>query len=170
MRAGFVDGHAVCTVLAVGEGMLEFIIIVSTVILDQLTKWWASASLATIPTGSLTLLPGILELRYVENRGAAFSMMWGKTSFFITVSAIVVTLLTFYLIRYRASENLITRIAIASVIGGALGNMIDRIFHGYVVDMINPLFVRFAVFNVADIFVTCGTILLVFLLAFVPFF
>lgn len=148
--------------------MLESVIVVFAVALDQLSKWWARAALNAIPQGNVVLLPGILELRYVENRGAAFSLLWGKNGFLIAVSAIIVLLLIFYLIRYRASEGIWSRIAIASILGGALGNLIDRIFRGYVVDMINPLFVKFAVFNVADIFVTCGTILLVFVLVFVP--
>lgn len=104
----------------------------------------------------------------MENKGAAFSLFWGKTWFFILVSVVVIALLTFYLIRYRSQESIWLRIAIASILGGAIGNLIDRILYGYVVDMINPLFVRFAVFNVADIFVTCGTILFVFLLIFWP--
>lgn len=148
--------------------MPEIIIILSAIIMDQLTKWWAATSLSALPAGRIALIPGIVELRYVENRGAAFSILWGKTSFFIVISIIVIALLGYFLIRYRAGETLLMRLAIASIIGGALGNLIDRIFRGYVVDMINPLFVRFAVFNVADIFVTCGTILLVFLLVFLP--
>ncbi len=148
--------------------MLESVIIVVAVALDQLSKWWAKSSLAFMPQGHLNLLPGILELRYVENRGAAFSILWGRNGFFIAVSSVIIVLLLLYLIRYRYTESMLSRIAIASILGGALGNLIDRIFRGYVVDMINPLFVRFAVFNIADIFVTCGTILLVFALVFVP--
>ena len=150
--------------------MLESVIIVVAIALDQLTKWWSLNWLSKLPSGQITLLPGILELRYVENRGAAFSMFWGKTGLFIVISAVIIALLAYFLLRYRATESIWTRIAIASVIGGASGNLIDRIFRGSVVDMFNPLFVNFAVFNVADIFITCGTILLVFLLVFVPLF
>lgn len=147
--------------------MIETIIIAGAIVLDQLTKWWARTTLK-FAAGSIPLIPGIVELRYVENRGAAFSIFWGKTGFFIVIGVVVVSLLGFYLIRYRAQESLWTRIAIASVIGGAVGNLLDRIFFGYVVDMFNPVFIRFAVFNVADIFLTCGAILLIFLLAIWP--
>jgi signal peptidase II len=148
--------------------MLESAIVAFAVLLDQLSKWWAQTSLSA--QSHITLVPGILELRYVENRGAAFSILWGKIGFLIALSAIVIMLLLFYLIRYRQQETVLSRIAIASILGGALSNLIDRIFRGAVIDMFNPLFVQFAVFNVADIFVTCGTILLVFTLVFLPLF
>ena len=148
--------------------MLESIIVGVAVLLDRLSKLWAIHSLQGMSGGRMNVLPGILEFHYVENRGAAFSLFWGKTWFFILVSVVVIALLTGYLIKYRSQESIWLRIAIASILGGAIGNLIDRIFYGYVVDMINPLFVKFAVFNVADIFVTCGTILFVFMLIFWP--
>lgn len=148
--------------------MLESIIVGVAVLLDRLSKLWAIHSLQWMPGGRMDIIPRFLEFHYVENKGAAFSLFWGKTWFFILVSIVVIALLTFYLIRYRSQESIWLRIAIASILGGAIGNLIDRILYGYVVDMINPLFVQFAVFNVADIFVTCGTILFVFLLIFWP--
>jgi signal peptidase II len=150
--------------------MLESIIVFAAVALDQLVKWWAKTTLRFLPAGHITLIPGVLEMRYVENRGGAFSLLWGKVGFLIAVSAIVIVVLTVYLIKYRGTESLLTRIAIAGVIGGAVGNLIDRVLFGYVVDMFNPVFVNFAIFNVADAFVTCGTILLVFVLLIFPMF
>ena len=146
--------------------MLETIIVLAAVALDRVTKLWASHTLTAMPFQRMTVIPGFVEFAYVENTGAAFSILEGKTWFFILVSTAVIGFLGYYLIRYRAEESLLVRITVACIIGGAIGNLFDRILHGYVVDFINPLFVRFAVFNVADIFVTCGTILFITLLLF----
>ena len=95
-------------------------------------------------------------------------MFWGKTWLFILLTVLIVAFLIGYLIKYRATEGLWARIAIASIIGGAIGNLIDRILYGYVIDFLRPTFIRFAVFNVADIFVTCGAILFIFILLVFP--
>ena len=82
------------------------------------------------------------------------------------VTALIIAGLIFYLVKYGRTESLLVRILLSLIIGGALGNFIDRIVYGFVIDFINPTFIRFAVFNVADIFVTCGAILLVFAVLF----
>ena len=150
--------------------MLELLIIVASIVSDRITKIWASQTLRYLPGGRADLIPGIVEFRYVENRGAAFSMLSGQRWLFIVISLAVIAGLTYYLTKYRAEESIWTRIAIACIIGGAIGNLIDRFLHGYVVDMFNPTFIQFAVFNVADIFITCGTILFVFALIIFPWF
>ena len=114
----------------------------------------------------MDVIPGIVDFRYVENRGAAFSMLSGKVWLLTVVTALIIIGLIFYLVKFGSGELLITRICMAAIIGGALGNLYDRIMYGFVVDFINPTFMKFAVFNVADIFVTCGTILLVFAMLF----
>ena len=146
--------------------MLEAIIVFAAVLLDRLTKLWAAGPLKV--AGRLDFIPGVMEFNYVENKGAAFSMFWGKTWLFILLTVLIVAFLIGYLIKYRATEGLWARIAIASIIGGAIGNLIDRILYGYVIDFLRPTFIRFAVFNVADIFVTCGAILFIFILLIFP--
>lgn len=141
--------------------MLETVIVAVAVLIDRLTKIWAMQTLTAMPNMQTTVIPGVLNLHYVKNTGAAFSMMQGMRWLFIPVTIIIISVLTFYLVKQRKAEPLYTRVALAAVIGGAIGNLIDRIMYGYVVDMIEPSFIDFAVFNVADIFVTCGTIALV---------
>lgn len=146
--------------------MLETVIIAVAVLMDRLSKLWAMNSLVNMPNMQMTLIPGVLDLRYVENTGAAFSMMRGMMWLFIPVTIVIITALSIYLVKNRKREKIYTRIALACVIGGAIGNLIDRILYGYVVDMFEPSFMNFAVFNVADIFVTCGTAALVIIILF----
>lgn len=144
--------------------MLESLIVFVAVLLDRLTKLWAAGPLKS--AGRMEFLPGVMEFNYVENQGAAFSMFWGKTWVFVILTVLIVAFLLGYLIKYRASEGLLMRIAVSCIIGGAIGNLIDRVLYGYVIDFLRPIFIRFAVFNIADIFVTCGAMLFIVLLLF----
>jgi signal peptidase II len=109
--------------------------------------------------GSVPLIPGVMQLTYVQNTGAAFSSFAGKTlllgGFSALVSLVLIVVLTKGLIRHPYG-----RWPVALVLAGALGNMIDRLVLRYVTDMFQTLFMNFAVFNVADIFVVVGVILL----------
>ena len=125
----------------------------AVVIVDQLVKW-ACLSL----TGSVTLIPHVLALTYAENTGMAFSMFSGHTWLLGVVSAACILAGWLILRRYRLGGC--SRIAAMLMLGGAAGNMLDRFFRGYVIDMFEVLFVRFAVFNVADAALTVGTVLM----------
>lgn len=141
--------------------MLESIIAVSIIVIDRLTKIWASGVLLGLAERSMDLIPGFLELIYVENTGAAFSMLPGRRWFFIATTIVIVIVIIWYLIKHAHKDGIIMRLALSIILGGAVGNLIDRIFYGYVIDFINPTFVKFAVFNISDMCVTCGTALLI---------
>ena len=125
---------------------------------DQVTKY---LTVANIPLHTdVPFLPGVLQLTYVRNTGAAFSSFEGQQWLFAVVF-LVFTALVFW--EYRKQAMPFTRLerwCIFAIYGGGLGNMIDRIRLGYVVDMIETTFMEFPVFNVADCFITCGCILL----------
>ncbi len=127
--------------------------------LDQLTKYIMATSLQ--PIGSIVIIPGILEFMYVENTGAAFSIFAGKQSILIGVTSIALLAVGYFLL-FRKPKKKLEYWAMLLIFSGGVGNLIDRIANGYVVDFFNFLFVRFAVFNVADIYVTFGFVLLVF--------
>lgn len=93
-------------------------------------------------------------------------MLWGKTWIFIILTLLIVAFLIGYLLKYRNTDGIWMRIAVSSIIAGAVGNLIDRLLYGYVVDFLRPTFINFAVFNIADIFVTCGAILFIIILLF----
>lgn len=126
------------------------------VVIDQLIKQWANAVLQ--PQGAITIIPGILELRYYLNDGMAFSMLAGKQTLLIAMTSIMlVCVLLLLLFRKMGPWE---RVSWTLILGGGIGNLIDRFFHGVVVDYINVLFVQFAVFNFADVCITTGVILL----------
>ncbi|WP_295338930.1 signal peptidase II [uncultured Subdoligranulum sp.] len=126
------------------------------VVADQLIKQWANAVLQ--PVGAITLLPGIVELRYYLNDGMAFSMLAGKQTLLIVMTSIMlVCVLALLLLR---KMNPWERVSWMLILGGGVGNLIDRVLNGEVVDYINVLFMNFAVFNFADICITTGVIML----------
>ena len=134
------------------------------VIIDQVTKY---LTVANIPLhGDMAFIPGFLGLTYHQNHGAAWSILQGQQWLF----AILFIALTVGIVwEYRKKVLPFTtfeRWCIAAVFAGGLGNMIDRIRLGYVVDMIETQFMDFPIFNVADCFISCGCIALIFHLVF----
>ena len=125
---------------------------------DQFTKFLTVANIALYE--DVPFIPGLLQLTYVQNTGAAFSSFEGQQWLF----ALIFLIFTALIVReYRKPSMGFTQLewwCIAAIYGGGLGNMIDRVRLGYVVDMIETTFVVFPVFNVADCFITCGCILL----------
>lgn len=129
--------------------------------LDQITK--LAARQLTAP---VTLIPGVLGLRYAENTGMAFSLFSGRPWLLGLLSAALIILGFAVLRRYHLGRT--AAIAAMLMLGGAAGNMLDRLLLGGVVDMIEPLFVDFAIFNVADTALTLGCGLMVWSLLLIP--
>jgi len=141
-----------------GNYILYSLILAAGIILDQLTKFLAVKLLK--PVGSVPLWEGVLHLTYVENRGAAFGMLANQRWIFIAVSTVVIIAFLYYLYSGYAGGGL-QAIAVAMVTSGGIGNMIDRLALGYVVDFIDFTLIDFAVFNGADSFVCVGAGLLI---------
>jgi len=125
---------------------------------DQITKY---LTVANIPLyADVPFLPGVLQLTYVQNTGAAFSSFEGQQWLFALIFAVFTGAIVYEYVKKAMPFTNLERWLIAAVYAGGLGNMIDRIRLGYVVDMIETTFMEFPVFNVADCFITCGCILL----------
>ena len=125
-------------------------------IADRVTKILAPG----IPEDGQALIPGVLGLRYAENRGIAFSLLSGIPWALGLVSLLIIAAVFFFL---RGKKlRALTLAGLMMMLGGAAGNMTDRFIHGFVPDMIEVLFVKFAVFNVADMFlcIGCGLVIL----------
>ena len=140
--------------------LFTIISIAAMVGLDQLTKYWATLALA--PDKTAPFLPGIMELRYVLNDGAAFSVFSGKVWgqwFLIAVTSAALLAVLYVLFFKRARLDKLGYAALLLIEAGGIGNLIDRVLNGEVVDYINLLFMRFAVFNFADICVCVGVAL-----------
>ena len=128
------------------------------VAIDQFTKYRTVLTIA--PGEKVPLIDGLAHFTYVENTGAAFSMLSGKTWFFLLVTAVFFALV-FIAVRKKWFSGTLSIWALAAVCGGAVGNLIDRIMTGYVVDMIELEFMEFPVFNFADCCITVGAVILV---------
>ncbi len=136
-------------------------IIAGIICLDQVTKWLAVVFLQG--EASFPLWREVLHFTYAENTGMAFGMLKDHRWVFMVFSTLAIIALAVYLFRYRP-EGRWMQISMAFIIGGGIGNMIDRIFLGYVVDFIDFTLIDFAIFNVADSFVCVGAGIMIVLL------
>ena len=129
-------------------------IIAPVVIIDRLTKMWAEMHLA----GEPDIIPGVIGLRLARNTGVAFSMFSGARIITIAFTALIILGIIIYLLAEKRPSALgrIGRAGLWLFAAGGIGNLYDRIFYGYVVDMLDFRFMDFAVFNVADIAVCVG--------------
>ncbi len=111
---------------------------------------------------TITVIPGVFDLTYIINRGAAWGVLADKQMLLNVFTVIVIAALVYYAVRKRKSIGRLELVSIAMIIGGGIGNLIGRIFDGYVVDFIHLRFVDFFnIFNIADIGITVGCLLLV---------
>jgi len=125
---------------------------------DQFTK---SLTVANIPLyEEVAFIPGLLQLTHVRNTGAAFSSFEGQQWLFALIFLVFTGMILWEFFKNTMGFTTFERWCIAAIYGGGLGNMIDRVRLGYVVDMIETAFMEFPVFNVADCFITCGCILM----------
>lgn len=128
------------------------------VILDQVVKYLV---VQHIPLGGIVpVWPGVIHLTYVKNTGMSFSLLEGQRWFFVVMTVVILVVLVLAVQRKWVRHPL-GLWALAAIAGGAVGNFIDRLLLGYVIDMFEVEFMRFAVFNVADSFLVCGAIALV---------
>ena len=143
--------------MSIGTGIIFFVLLV---MIDQLTKKWAVLFLKG--QDPVILIKNVFQLYYLENHGAAFGILEGKSAVFICITLIVLALIVYFSVRIPFQRKYrILRIFIVLIAAGALGNFIDRITQHYVVDFFYFCLIDFPVFNVADIYVTCATVLLI---------
>ena len=137
-----------------------WLVAAAVLVADRITKILAPG----IPEDGQVLIPGVVGLRYAENKGIAFSMLSGRPWILGLASLAIIAAAFFFLRKKKLHPLSLTGLML--MLGGAAGNMIDRFVHGYVPDMIEFLFVRFAVFNVADACLCVGCALVMIRLLF----
>lgn len=128
-------------------------LVLPVLLLDRITKRAAAAALA--PHGVKNAIDGVLSWAYTENRGAAFSILSGRSILLVLMTIVLIAALLIYLLRHPENPVL-ERAGIWCIIAGGLGNLWDRLAYGCVIDFIRLDFVNFAIFNVADVFVCLG--------------
>ncbi len=137
--------------------MLIYILIsIGILALDILTKYIAKTVFAV---NEIAVIKDILYFTYVENRGAAFGILQNKQWFFVIVTLLIIFAMLFYLIKYKPESKLL-KLSLVFIMSGGIGNLIDRIRLGYVVDFIDVRIINYPVFNIADCFVVIGAVLL----------
>lgn len=136
--------------------MVYFIIVIFAVVLDQAVKHLVMSVMALHQ--SIPIINEVFHITYIHNTGAAFSLLQGQKVLLIGVPAFFILVGLVYIFKHRSDRRRILLIAIALIVGGGIGNLIDRISLGYVVDFFD--FRVFPIFNIADIFVTIGCALL----------
>lgn len=143
-----------------GKALVFLLVIIGIllVVADQLVKLWAVSALE--PVGSITVIENVFSLTYVENTGAAWGMMAGAKWYLILMPIIIIIAVLAFLIIKKLKDPILLW-ACMLVISGGIGNLIDRIFRGFVVDYLHATFIDFPVFNLADCCITIGAGLLI---------
>lgn len=137
--------------------MLAVIITAAVVLLDQLSKYLV---VRYIPLqAEVDFIPFFINLTHIENRGASFGMLADNRWIFMSLSTLAIVGIIVFMIKFKERHILLT-ISLSFILGGGIANMIDRIFKAAVVDFLEFTFVEFAVFNVADMFITFGAVIL----------
>lgn len=140
--------------------MIYIAIILFVIFLDQYSKYLVIAHIK--PLDTLPLIPDVFHLTYVENTGAAFSLFTNMQIFLIIMTLVFIGVLIYFLIKIPdIKENRVINVSLAFIIGGAAGNLLDRLRLDFVVDFLDFRMIKFAIFNLADVFVVCGSIFLV---------
>ena len=147
------------------RAMIALISFVILIIFDQWTKALAVEHLMN--QKPFVLIPGVFQLHYLENRGAAFGMLQGQRLFFVVIAILVLAAINYiyFKLPWQKHFHYLRAVGIF-VAAGAVGNLIDRVSLGYVVDFFYFELINFPIFNVADIYVTCATFVLAFLILF----
>ncbi|MQB94001.1 signal peptidase II [Lactobacillus reuteri] len=136
---------------------IAIVIILILTICDQLLKSWVASSI--VLGGSKQLIPGIIELTNLRNSGAAWSIFEGQQTFFTIITIIAIIVIGYFIWQYR--KNISMLIGLSLIMAGTIGNFIDRLRQGYVVDMFETTFINFPIFNIADMCLTIGVIWLI---------
>ena len=140
--------------------MIETLIIILITIFDQLSKYFVNLHLKN--ADAMEAIPNLLSFQYHENRGAAWGMLADHRWVFMIISTVAIIAIIAYLIWTRKNkDSLLFRVSLCFFAGGGIGNMIDRVVLGYVIDFLRFDFIDFPIFNVADSFITVGAVLMI---------
>lgn len=146
--------------------VLDAVIIAALLVLDQFTKLLAIEHLKEQP--AISLIDDVLELDYLENHGVAFGMFQNQRFMILLVGMVFLAGIFFIMLKSPVNKKfLAVHIILSCIVAGGIGNMIDRVAYGYVVDMISFVLIDFPIFNVADCYVVCATIALFIVFLFV---
>lgn len=146
--------------------IVPIILAVILFIIDQATKYIALTKLK--PLGSVTFIDGFMDFTFVENRGAAFGILNGRVWLLLVIAAVICIVIIAAMLKMpNTKEYKWLKWSLMLILAGAIGNVADRLFRGYVVDFFEFTFIKWPVFNMADIYVVIGTVVMAVLVLFV---
>lgn len=137
---------------------LAFIVAFSITIFDQIIKKWTTNSLHL--HASKAGIEGVFDFYYIRNEGAGWGILQGQMWFFYIITLIIIVYFVFLIYKHRQS-NVFLKLTYGLLLGGAVGNFIDRVVHGYVIDMFRLSFINFPIFNIADVALSLGILFLI---------
>lgn len=144
---------------------IDIILVIFCVFTDRLSKYYAVENLKNHP--SLSVFKGVLEFHYLENSGAAFGLLKNQRAFLVFVGIIILLAIFYAVYKYYGKRKALPQnICLMLIAGGAIGNFIDRVIYGYVIDFIYFSSINFPVFNIADFYVSIGTLFLIIFILF----
>lgn len=141
-----------------------FLLCIGLIAVDQLIKWGAVSRLSQIDT--YPIIANLFHLTYVENRGAAFGIFQNKIIFLAVLTFIELSVILWFFIKKTDNTKKILRVSLILIMAGAIGNFIDRIFRGFVVDLFDFRLINFYVFNFADVCICLGVAVFIFYIIF----
>lgn len=145
---------------------VDLLVVLTLLIFDQYTKYWAIVRLKS--NAPIVIWKDVLELKYLENRGSAFGMLQNQKFFILFVGFVFMAVILFFLFKLpRTKKFFVVHVALAAIVAGGLGNIIDRFRFDYVVDFVYFVLIDFPIFNMADCYIVVFTILLFLLFMFV---
>ena len=146
--------------------IIDTILVFILLAIDQFTKYLAVNKLMDKP--AFVIINKVLEFDYLENRGVAFGMMQNQKWFILLTTFILLSVVLFLLLRLSENKKYtVLHFVFTAIVAGGIGNMIDRLRLGYVIDFISFVLINFPTFNVADCYIVCGTFVLFFIIIFV---
>jgi len=134
-----------------------YILILAVIVFDQVSKYYIQTNMDL--NSSITVIEGFFSITYIQNTGAAFSILQGKTMILILIQVFVILAIVIYVFLKKSPFHWTLKVSLAFIAGGGIGNLIDRVSHGYVVDFLHFHF--WPIFNIADISVCIGSGLLI---------
>ena len=148
-----------CSSIEIGDSMIYIFLFLILLIIDQYSKFIVDKTLSVGET--VPIIDNFFNLTYVQNRGVAFGLFQGKIDIVSILAIIAIGLILFYFFKNFKKISFLERIAYTMIFSGAVGNMIDRIFRAYVVDMLDFRGIWSFIFNFADVWINIGVILII---------
>lgn len=142
---------------------IYYLMVLILVIIDQFTKYLTVTNIA--PGETIPFIEGIMSFTFVKNTGAAFSILEGQMWLFYIVTVIAIIVIVYFM-QTEGKQSKLAAIGLSFLLAGAIGNFVDRLLHQYVVDMIQLDFMDFAIFNLADTWITIGVVIFITYLLF----